>query len=392
MDSLLHRAALLAAALLAGCGGSPWNDPYPAADAGANIFYSSFSERPKHLDPVQSYSENEYTFLAQIYEPPLQYHYLKRPYELIPFAATEVPHPVFFDSAGHRLPDTADAATVAYSDYVIHIRPGIMYQPHPALAVDGRGNPVYQHLRRLDLIGKYSLNDFKKQGTRELTAADYVYQIKRLAHPRLHSPIFQLMSDYIVGLRELGEALRRAEKKLPRDGYLDLTQFDLSGVQTLDRYTYRIRVRRKYPQFAYWLAMPFFAPVPPEADRFYAQPGLAARNITLDWFPIGTGPYMLTENNPNRRMVLVRNPNYRGEVYPGEGEPGDAEAGLLKDAGKPLPFIDKVVFSLEKEQIPYWNKFLQGYYDVSSIASDTFDQAIQYTGQGEATLSDEMKA
>ena len=98
--------------------------------------------------------------------------------------------------------------------------------------------------------------------------------------------------------------------------------------------------------------MPFFAPVPPEADRFYGQPGLTQKNITLDWYPVGTGPYMLTVNNPNRQMVLERNPNYRGETYPAEGEPGDAERGLLQDAGKPLPFINRVVFSLEKEQIP----------------------------------------
>ena len=81
------RATLIAVALLAGCSGAPWNNPYPAAEDGANILYSSFSERPKHLDPVQSYSANEITFTAQIYEPPLQYHYLKRPYVLIPLSA-----------------------------------------------------------------------------------------------------------------------------------------------------------------------------------------------------------------------------------------------------------------------------------------------------------------
>ncbi|MDH4293058.1 MAG: ABC transporter substrate-binding protein, partial [Betaproteobacteria bacterium] len=78
------------------------------------------------------------------------------------------------------------------------------------------------------------------------------------------------------------------------------------------------------------------------------------------------------------------------ETYPAEGEPADAASGLLQDAGKTLPFIDKVVFSLEKEQIPYWNKFLQGYYDASGIASDTFDQAVQFSGQGDVTLSDDM--
>ncbi|MFN7086745.1 MAG: ABC transporter substrate-binding protein [Burkholderiales bacterium] len=391
MSSFLPRLVLLAAALLAGCSGSPWNNPYPASQSGANIFYSSFSERPKHLDPARSYSENEYVFLAQIYQPPLQYHYLKRPYQLVPFGAVEVPQAAFFDSRGRRLPDDAAAKNVAYSDYVIRIKPGMRYQPHPAFAVDAQGNFLYHNLGRGDLDGIRAPSDFRRHGTRELIAADYVHQIKRLAHPRLHSPILGLMSGYIVGLKELAATLAKVEKNLPRDAYLDLSRFELEGAQVLDRHTYRIRVRGKYPQFVYWLAMPFFAPLPPEAERFYAQPGMAQKNITLDWFPVGSGPYMLTINDPNRRMVLERNPNYKGEVYPDEGEPGDAEAGLLRDAGKPLPFIDQAVFSLEKEQIPYWNKFLQGYYDASGIASDTFDQAVQLTGQGEVTLSDEMR-
>src|SRR5689334_13982707 len=394
MPTPLLRAMLLVVALSAGCSGE-WNNPYPASQAGANILYSSFSERPKHLDPVQSYSENEYAFIANIYQPPLQYHYFKRPYELVPFAATEVPRPQFFDAAGRRLPDTADAKDVAYSDYVIHIRPGILYQPHPALALEG-GRPAYHDLKSDDLKGVNAIGDFKHTGTRELVAADYVHQIKRLAHPHLHSPIMQLMGDYIVGLKELALQLaaeeKAADKSGKKDSFLDLTRFDLPGAEVLDRYTYRIRVQGKYPQFVYWLAMPFFAPIPPESDRFYAQPGMAERNISLDWFPVGSGPYMLTVNNPNRQMVLERNPNYKGELYPSEGEPGDAKEGLLQDAGKPLPFIDKVVFSLEKEQIPYWNKFLQGYYDASGITSDTFDQAVRYSGQGDADLSDEMKA
>ena len=392
MPSLPLRALLIAAALAAGCSGTTWNNPHPASEAGGNILYSSFSERPKHLDPVQSYSENEYVLIANIYQPPLQYHYFKRPYELVPFSATEVPRPQFYDAKGRRLPKTADAKQVAYSDYVVRIRPGILYQPHPALAKDGQGRYAYHDLKPGDLDGIHAIGDFRLTGTRELVAADYVHQLKRLAHPRLHSPIMQLMGEYIVGLKDLAAALARADKALPAGGFLDLERFELAGAQVLDRYTYRIRVKGKYPQFVYWLAMPFFAPVPPESDRFYAQPGMAEKNISLDWFPVGSGPYMLTVNNPNRQMVLEKNPNYRGEVYPAEGEPGDAEAGFLADAGKPLPFVDKVVFSLEKEQIPYWNKFLQGYYDASSIGSDTFDQAVQFSGQGDATLSEEMLA
>jgi ABC-type transport system substrate-binding protein len=101
---------------------------------------------------------------------------------------------------------------------------------------------------------------------------------------------------------------------------------------------------------------------------------------------------MLTENDPNRVMILEKNPNFHGESYPSEGMPRDEQAGLLQDAGKPLPFIDQIIFSRDKESIPRWNKFLQGYYDASGIGSDSFDQAVQMTGQGEATVTEAMKA
>ncbi|MDR2000994.1 MAG: ABC transporter substrate-binding protein, partial [Zoogloeaceae bacterium] len=376
---MLPRLIILALfTLLAACG-SQWNDPYPAADRGRNILYSAFIDRPKHLDPVQSYSEDEITFTAQIYEPPLQYHYLKRPYEVIPATAVELPKPRYLDAQGRPLPENADAGRIAFSDYVIRIQSGILYQPHPAFAEQPSG-----------LAGINTLADFPNRGTRELTAEDYVYAIKRLAHPHLHSPILGLMSEHIAGLGDFAVALQKSAAG--RDaGWLDLREYPLAGVTVLDRYTYRIRVKGKYPQFIYWLTMPFFAPMPWEADRFHSQAGMAEKNLTLDWYPIGTGPYMLAENDPNARMVLERNPNFHRQTYPCEGEADDREAGLLADCGKPLPFIDKAVFTREKEQIPYWNKFLQGYYDASGIASDSFDQAVQVGAGGEAALTDAMR-
>jgi ABC-type transport system substrate-binding protein len=389
-----HSSLLALIVILAGCG-EVWNNPYPAQDKGGNILYSAFTERPKHLDPVQSYSEDEITFTAQIYEPPLQYHYLKRPYTLVPGTAAEVPKPQYFSADGKRLPAGADEKKIAATVYEIRIRPGILYQPHAAFALDSKGDFRYHRLTQDELKPIRALRDFRETGTRELTAADYVYEIKRLAHPRLHSPIFGLMADYIVGMKELAEELRRHNQALPperKDEWIDLRRFPLAGVEALDRHTYRIRIRGKYPQFPYWLAMPFFAPLPWEADRFHAQPGMAERNLTLDWYPIGTGPYMLIENNPNSRMVLERNPNFRGEAYPAEGEPDDRAAGLLADAGKAMPFIDRVVFVREKESIPYWNKFLQGYYDAAGISSDNFDQAVQLSSQGDIAISDSMRA
>jgi ABC-type transport system substrate-binding protein len=388
------RLLLLAcvALVLAACGDT-WNDPYPSADRGERIFYTAFTERPKHLDPVQSYSEDEATFTQQIYEPPLQYHYLKRPYELVPLTAAEIPKPRYEDAQGN--PVAGDSPDVAYSVYEVRIQPGIRYQPHPAFATGADGKPRYLGLSRDDVKDRYGIGDFPETGTRELVADDYVYQIKRLAHPALHSPILGLMNDYIVGLKEYGPTLKKAADGLAakegKGAWLDLREYPLAGVEVVDEYTYRVKLKGRYEQFAYWLAMPFFAPVPWEADKFFAQPGMAEKNLTLDWWPVGTGPFMLVENNPNARMVLARNPNFRGEPYPSEGDPGDRERGLLADAGKPMPFLDRVVFTREKEAIPYWNKFLQGYYDVSGISSDTFDQAVRVSIEGDAAVSKEME-
>jgi ABC-type transport system substrate-binding protein len=377
--------ASLLLVLLAACDGGLWNNPYPAADGGKPILYTAFTERPKHLDPAQAYSENEYEFLAQIYAPPLQYHYLKRPYELVPLAAAAMPTVRYLDGQRRALPDDAPTQNIAFSVYEIRIKPGMRYQPHPAFV------PEYAHLTPGDLRGIHALSDFPRSGTRAVTAADYAYQIKRLAHPHLHLPIFGVMGEYIVGLKDYAATLQQAARQNP-DAFLDLNEHPLPGVQVLDAHTYRIEIHGKYPQFAYWLAMPFFAPMPHEAERFYAQAGMRERNLTLDWWPVGSGPYYLSENNPNQRMVLSRNPYYDSETYPAEGEASDKESGLLADAGKPLPLVERVVFSLEKETIPYWNKFLQGYYDASGISSDSFDQAVQVNVGGETTVTDEMQA
>ncbi len=391
MPTGLKPCLILLVMLLAGCDQGPWNNPYPASESGEPIYYDMFSQRPKHLDPITAYSADEYQFIAQIYEPPLQYHFLKRPYQLTTLTATQIPEPVYYDAAGNRLPADVDAEHVDHSVYRVEIQPGIRYQPHPAFAKNDAGEYRYHNLDKADLAAIQELSDFEHTGTRELTAADYVYQIKRLAHPRLNSPIAGLMSKHIVGLSDLMDRLKGEVGATDVASFLDLRAYDLEGTEIIDRYTYEITIQGKYPQFVYWLAMPFFAPMPWEAESFHNQPGMDERNIVLDWYPIGTGPFMLTANNPNLRMVMERNPNFRGEPYPSEGMPGDREAGLLKDAGKPMPFIDKAVYSLENETIPAWNKFQQGYYDVSAISSDSFDQAIRFDAQGDAELTADMK-
>ncbi|MBN9227685.1 MAG: ABC transporter substrate-binding protein [Legionella steelei] len=365
----------------------PWvlNNPYPKSQANENIYYSSFSEQPKTLDPALSYSLNEYLFIAQIYEPLLTYDYLQRPYQLTPLTAAQMPQLRYLDAQGNPLPEKSKDA--AFTVYTLTIKKGIYYQPHPAFAKDKNGSYLYHQLSSdyLEDEGINQLSDFKYTGTRELIVDDYIYQIKRLANPRVSSSIYGLMSDYIVGFKEYGKTLPGGTQ------YVDLRKYPLQGIKKLDDYSFEITLKGEYAQFLFWLAMSFFAPVPWEADLFYSQPGMADKNITLGWYPVGTGPFMLVKNNPNRRMVLQKSPNFREDYYPSIGSDKDRELGYLDNAGKRLPLIEKAIYTLEKESIPRWNKFLQGYYDNSAIGNDSFDQAIHINKHGTAELTSEMK-
>ena len=362
--------------LLGACA-EPWNSPYPANERFDNTLYSSFSARPKHLDPARSYSSNEWTFIQSVYETPLQYHYLKRPYQLIPGVLKKMPEVYYYDKDGQLLAGK-NRQNAEFSEYILQIKPGVMFHKHPAFVKENHTLNQSQ-LNKIEV-----LSDFDQTASRELLASDFVHQIKRLANPKLHSPILSLMTEMIVGLGDLNKQLKALE------GDIDLTQHTISGVKVLDEYRYSIKVKGVQEQFIYWLAMPFFTAVPPEADRFYSQQGLIDKNIVLDWYPIGTGPFQLTINNPNKEMVLEKNLNFHPEYYPSQAERADDEKDLLVDAGKKLPFLDKVHFLLEKESSPYWNKFLQGYYDQSGIASDNFDQAIEVKAKGETTLAPVM--
>lgn len=357
-----------------------WNNPY-SQSGNENTVYLAFVFPPKTLDPARSYTAEESQFIAQIYEPVLQYHYLLRPYQLTTLTAAQMPEVSYFDKQDRKLADASQTEKIAYTIYQMTLQPGIYFQPHPAFARDAGGHYYYLNLSKQQLKHIHRFADFKHTGSRELTAEDYVYEIKRLANPAVQSPILGLMSHHIAGLGEFSKQLAAGGKAI------DLRQFNFEGAKVIDRYHYQIKIVGFYPQFQFWLAMPFFAPIPWEADYFYSQAGFAQRNISWDWCPVGTGPYMLTENNPNQQIVLSRNPYFHAEYYPTQGAPGDAEKGYLQKSGQKLPFIDKAVFSLDKESIPRWNKFLQGYYDASGVGDDSFDQAIQLDKQGNPSLT-----
>jgi ABC-type transport system substrate-binding protein len=366
---LLRAAGLLATMLLAACGNSPWEE---GADR-RNILYTAMIENtPRHVDPTASYWSNDSLVTYQVYEPLYGYHYLKRPYVLEPKAAAAVVQPRYLDAQGRSLPPDAPGESVAESVYDIPIKAGILFQPHPALAKDEQGRYRYHAMRPGELGDRRRPQDFEHQGTRELVAEDFVYAIKRHATTRITAPVFGIFSEYVIGLKDYGALVAAEDAKLLAGmdrasldkPFLDFRQWPLVGASAPEKHLLRIRIRGKYPQWKYWMQTTFMSPIPWEADAFYAQPGMAAVGLSLDLWPVGTGPFMVTAFEKDRRITLVRNPNYRGEPYPCEGMPEDQAEGRLADCGKKTPFLEGITAVVEREETPRKNKFRDGYYDL----------------------------
>ena len=317
------------------------NAPRDVAEYAQKTLFTAFGGRsPRTLDPQRSYSSDETAYTYGIYEPLYQYHYLKRPYALEPRTAERVVEPRYFDAQGKELPADAPAEAIAVSVYDIPIQKGIRFAPHPAFAKDKDGNFLYHDLSYEEAKTKRNPGDFAERGTRELTAHDYVHGIRRIASPRVVSPILGTMGDHIVGLEELARALREKDRLLREkegaDAYLDIDDVPFQGAEALDDHTLRIRVKGKYPQFSNWLTMAFFAPVPWEAEKFYSQRGLRENNFTLNTWPVGTGPFMMSVFEENRRHEMVKNPLFRFVPYPAKGSRATRKKAILMPAASPF--------------------------------------------------------
>ena len=387
-----------------------FNAPMPKEWLSQPYLMTSYQEDPKYLDSASSYSNNETPWTYAVYEPPLKYHYLKRPYELLPRTLARMPDLTFFDQQGrdlkidpNHLKDITEEvrSKIASTVFELKIKPGILFQPHPAFYKNDKNELINLALQPEDLVGIETPWDFKNLGTRELSAYDYAYAIKRLATPRVNSPAFGFLSTKIAGFEKFGQMILQENQRLKSmsehkvgvasaPAWLNFRKYDFEGVKVVDPYTLQIKISGLYPQFKYWLAMTFFSPVAWEVDAFYAQDGMAKRNLSANTWPVGTGPFMLTEHDTNARMVLSKNPNYRGEPYPCEGSDEDLKMGLLKDCGKPTPFLDKIISTREKEGTSVATKFIQGYYDMPQMERGEPGIAYQVSIQDGTGLSKEL--
>jgi ABC-type transport system substrate-binding protein len=339
------------------------NNPYPGGDDTRKVYYTVYQEAPKTLDPAVAYTTGAHAVTGNVYDTLLEYHYLKRPYTLVPGLASAVP-------TGEPRP----GGQVAYR---FELRPDLLFHDDEAFEALGTG-----------------------ARTRRVEAADVAFALQRIADPSVNSPVAEPFSN-LVGFSEFSQRLQARRDEDP--GFRALPVHEqyaavsgIEGVRVQGETKLELVLKEPYPQILYWFAMPFTTPVPWEAIAYYD--GNEGRPHFAD-HPVGTGPYRLSLYRKHDRMVLEKSPNWygvrhpewqaEGAVYPSEGEVGDREAGLLPPdlVGQPLPFVERIEFRREKESIPAFNKFLQGYYDASGIIRESFDKVIH-----EDSLSPEMEA
>jgi len=178
-------------------------------------------------------------------------------------------------------------------------KPNTFTQATPDMA---EGQPQISDGNKLITIKIRKGVHFSPPVNREVTAADEVYAIDRVANPNVANPYYEGYLSSVEGM------------KTAKGG-------PIPGVKATDKYTLQIKLTE--PQAAIVVAsmvLPYTAPVPEEyAKKFDAKKPSEYAN-----YLVATGPYMLKANGqgkvlgtgyqPGKSMTLVRNPNWNAST------------------------------------------------------------------------------
>jgi ABC-type transport system substrate-binding protein len=293
--------------------------PLAAAPASApatarRVLRVAFSNRDNGFDPAQVSDVISAALANSLFDAPLTYDVLARPVKLKPNTAA-------------ALPEASDD----FKRFVFRIKPGILFSDHPAF----KGKP------------------------RELTAADYVYSIKRYYDPATRSPtLFHFEGAGLLGLSELRK--QAIERKTPFD-----YDTEVPGLRALDRYSFEVRLAKPAPRLPYVFATG-------------ALTGALAREVVeadparVTEQPVGTGPYRLAAWKRGSRIVLERNPQHTHSRYDAEPNADDAagQAIAARLRGRALPLIDRVEINIIEEGQPRWLSFLNGQLDLLQVPAE----------------------
>ena len=273
------------------------------------------------FDPALASDIGTMSINENLFEPMLRYDYLARPVRLQPNTLSAMPEV------------SADGLT-----YTFRLQKGIRFTMDAAFA------------------GK----------ERELTAEDYAYSLRRLYDPVLKSPWLFLLEGKLQG----DERLLAAVRQQPDAAY----QMAIPGIEVVDRYTLKLRLKQPDPGFLLTLATPATAAVAREVVEMY---GSQAGN-----HPVGTGPFKLGSWKRSFRIELVASPSYRRPVFITEtAKDEDARRVQQSLKGKTYPLVDAVNVLVLEEQQARVLAFLNRELDILEQVPPPLSEMVLQNGQ-----------
>jgi ABC-type transport system substrate-binding protein len=276
-----------------------------------------FSIAETSFDPQFASDAASDGIIANVYEAMLDYDYLARPVKLVPKTLEAMPA---IEDGGRT--------------YVCRLQKGIFFTPDPAF----------------------------KGKRRELTAADQAYGLKRLLDPAVKSPWAWLVDDKLVGAED-------AKARAAASGRFDYDA-PFPGLEVVDRYTLKIRLKAPDLRFIYVLAIPNTCAVAREVVETYG--------LDFGAHPVGTGPYVLGEYKRSAKIELRANPGYRTVTYVPAGPiPAGWEPIAAALKGRRLPLPERIEINVIEEGQARWLAFLNRELDLlEQMPVDFIDQAL----------------
>ncbi len=259
----------------------------------------------RSFDPAVAFNDDALFVMSQSHETLYQYHYLKRPFEVIP-------------SLADGMPEISKDGLV----YIIKVKKDIYY--HEA--------------------------DGVLKSDRTLKVDDFIWQIKRLAYKPLKSTGKWLFEGKLKGFSEFSEVVG--------DDFQKFLITDISGLIKVDDHTFKIILDRPEPNLLYFLSMQFTVPVPLEV--------IDHTKNDLSKTLVGTGPYEFI-NHSNLKYYFKKFDNFHDEFYPSSGDRYANTENLLGSSKKKLPFVSNVIFEVISDESLRWEKFLSKNIDILDV-------------------------
>ncbi len=283
------------------------------------------TDGPKSLDPVQGSTTYDNMSCAQIYETLLINKY-SDPFRYEPLLLEEIP--------------TSDDGGTTWH---FRLKKGVQfYSPYGEI--------------------------FDGSRTRELVTDDVFYSLKRIADKKYQLKNWWLLKDTILGFDEFMEEQNAAES------------FDydapVEGFRKINDHEFEIVLKKPVTRFLWILTMFQTSVVPREAVEAFGD--------EFSFKPVGTGPFVLDEWIPKKSLTLNRNPVYHDVRYPAREEWSreDRRARMHRAAGKRVPFVDRIEFTMFVEDNPMWLQFRAGNIAYTEVPDEYFAEAFdKRTGQ-----------